>query len=890
MSKYTLSFGLLPPELDSDTKHLLPVSSIVDLESTVLTTGRDGNVIIEESQTKLAVHSDWISGIACLSATKFLTVSHDFTICYNWKTINWNHRIVGYHDDYVKGISLLGLDEMKCKFATVGLDKKLKIWELDLFEVENEEDIEAKLLGEFDNTTLQDAGSIYCLISVKNLVIFGDNEGRLRWYDVNSNSMIRSIDDAASVNLKTLKLLDDDRTFLSTSADGEIKLWDVETGKYIWGKQLLNAVWSVEGHSSKNLFLGDSIGNIMQIQGGQYSFMYKPGGTNTQSGGVLAMSIIDNVLWFSRSGSSDLNKLNLLTKELTVIEGGHALLRCSLLTNRRHVITENTLGDLEKWDIVSCELVEVINRDEGTFDEVVRKKNPKEVLPHWCSVSIKRGILFVKINERFLNTEVYGSALNDYEIVNADKAEELNLDERYNLGRIAVNSLLHEFINYELIKDKKFREDKTNPKKQTPPSTPNILRRQNSMASEHTISDQHKDSKNVKEKRRLSIFTKFTQSNNTTPQSSAPNTPNGIPDGPANHHGIIEENEDDMEMMLPDPATALSGPLKPATIMLTRTVTDQSLERSATPSSTFGFHNRSSRIKLDTNSMDETLSVSSTGNGEMKFKFSSKSFSKDSNQPGLFLNEYIEEVYQTYLKQAPNSSSSFMKFGKRTPETLFVRDSTRPVVKIKSGCILTVNHWKEGSTGETLAFSTYLPPPTYTSNDLIENYHTFESLERHLPIWLGKILFKEDKVIKNYPKITFIIQPWKDTTLLPIPSSSADSEKQANEHKKSPFHRKTKPPESPLILPKINDTNVRLTASSMIKAKKIKHYIVDRFESKTPEMKNKEDPSEWLEILCKGTVLENDLTLSTIRTLYWKSNTDIMLEYRRKPTQETLQS
>lgn len=878
MSKYTLSYGFLPPSNNTDTTHLLPITSITRLDSTVITAGRDGNVIIEESHTKLAVHSDWISGIACLSATKFLTVSHDFTICYNWQTTAWNHRIVGYHDDYVKGIALIGFHDMKCKFATVGLDKKLKIWELDLFEVENEDDEEAKLIGEFDNATKQDAGSIYCVAATESTVIFGDNDGRLRWYDVETNSLIRSLDDAACVNLKTLKILDDNKTVMSTGADGSVKLWVIETGKCLKTRKLEHAIWSVEGKSSDNLYLGDSAGNILLLCHDKVSFIYENNQEEKsyRSGGILAMSIIDDEVWFSNSGNSNLNKLNLKTKELKVIQGGHALLRCSLLTNRRHVITENTLGSLQKWDIVSCELVENISKDEGTFDEVVRKRNPKEVLPHWCTVTIKRGILFVKINERFLNTEVYGSALTDYEIVNADKADDINFDERYNLGRIAINSLLHGFIEYELAKDRKFREEKTAIKKQTPPSTPNILRRHSSMVLEHTGSE-HKD-KN-KEKRRLSIFTKFTQSNNTTPQNSAPNTPNGMMD---THQGIIKENESGaMPMMLPGPATAPNNSIKPIHIPLSRTTTDHSMERSATPSSTFGFHNKVSRMKFDTGSTEDIPSSSSIGNGEVKFKFTSRNFSSgnsaETKKSGLFLNEYIDEVYQSYLRQPPNSSSSFMKFGKRIADTLFIRDSTRPVVKIKSGCILTVNHWREGSTGETISFSTYLPPPTYTSIDLVDNFSTYESLEKHLPIWLGKILFKEDKVVKNYPKITFIIQPWVDTEF-----ESSEDKEHGSQSKKSGFYRKIKPHESPLMLPKINDANVRLTAAEMIKAKKVKQYIVDRFETRTPEMKNKEDPSDWLEILCKGTVLENDITLSAIRTLYWKSNTDIVLEYRRK--------
>ena len=130
-------------------------------------------MILEDSKTKLAVHSDWISGIACISPTRFITVSHDFTICYNWHNVIWNHRIIGYHDDYVKGVELIKIDEVKCKFATIGLDKKLKIWELDTFEVENEDDVEATLLAEFNNVTSHDTGSIYCLACTQDMLIFG---------------------------------------------------------------------------------------------------------------------------------------------------------------------------------------------------------------------------------------------------------------------------------------------------------------------------------------------------------------------------------------------------------------------------------------------------------------------------------------------------------------------------------------------------------------------------------------------------------------------------------------------------------------------------------------------------------------------------------------------
>lgn len=875
MSKYTISYGVLPRGITSVTEHLLPISTITNLESSVITTGRDGNVIIHRTKSKLTVHSDWISDIACISQNQFITVSHDFTICYNWYNLGWNHKIIGYHNDYVKGISLLDLGDTSCKFITVGLDKRLKLWSLDLVEVEKDEDIEANLICEFDNTSNLDTGSIYCVSCAGQFAIFGDNDGSLVWYDPEGHQLVRRIENAHSANLKTIRPMDGNKTILSTSADGTMKLWNVSSGFCLMEKKFENAIWTIEGSNSTNFYVGDSAGRIFHIINGQSTCLFD--GKENEQGGILAMVNVDNMLWFSLSGNSNLNKLNLETKELKTTEGGRALLRCSLLTNRRHVITENTRGAIEKWDIISCELLETFHQSEGTFDEIVRKVNPKEVLPHWCSVSIKTGLLFVKLNQRLVSTEVYGGAIKDYELLNYDKADELDLDERYNLGTIVINSLLNGLVEYELAKDKTFREEFVHSKRPTPPTTPIMLRRNNSIPTE-MIGLEQKDNKPGKEKRRLSILTKFGGSGSSTPQNSAPGTPNGLFDASQGQTGIIEEKEDELEMLLPGPAAAPSASLRP--VLLTKTSTDPALERSATPSSAFGLP-KWSRSRMDSNG-DDRQGLNNAVTTPIKFNFSSKSFSNNatssSENEGQFLNQYIEEIQQSYLKQTPSSSSSFMKFGKKVPETLFVKDSTRPIVRIKSGFILTVNCWKEGSFGETIAFSTLLSQPTYSKDDIVMNAPVYESLERHMPFWLGKLLFKEDKVIRSYPKITFIIQPWKDEVFV---------EEEVNvtaETKKSGIYKQpSKPPESPLMLPKINDSNVRLTAPNMIKAKKIKHFIVERFESKTSEMKSKIDAHEWLDILCRGNVLDNDITLSAIRTLYWKSNTDVVLEYRRKP-------
>ena len=74
------------------------------------------------------------------------------------------------------------------------------------------------------------------------------------------------------------------------------------------------------------------------------------------------------------------------------------------------------------------------------------------------SVSVRVGILFVKLGPKFLSTQVYGSALKDYQLLNPENAV-INKVGRYIFGRIVVNSLFNDFLSYELEKDDAFRKN-----------------------------------------------------------------------------------------------------------------------------------------------------------------------------------------------------------------------------------------------------------------------------------------------------------------------------------------------------------------------------------------------------------------------------------------------
>lgn len=293
------------------------------------------------------------------------------------------------------------------------------------------------------------------------------------------------------------------------------------------------------------------------------------------------------------------------------------------------------------------------------------------------------------------------------------------------------------------------------------------------------------------------------------------------------------------------------------------------------------------------------------------------------------MSDLLAEIKDVYIQEYNNNSSSLKLLTKRLPESKIDRDLRCPLIQVKSGSLLLVHLWRDGACGGTVLFSTFLPPSRIEDNDsddenndndtsrlesedldydqlkqydfteseygiTMNRRQVFGQLEKNLPYWFAKMLFKNVKIENDsQPKLNFIIVPWVDSEHEKGKQNGSDGPQQQQQQQ---FHHMLKfgrtksndPVSASTDLPKVSDSNAKLVAPGMIRVKKIKYYVIDRFDSKTPEMKAKVDPSVWLELLCKGQVLENDMTLSTVRTLYWKSQSEIVIEYRRKLTASPL--
>lgn len=1050
MASLTVSYGLISPQSpDKKNSHILPVTRILHPKLTddyYLTTARDGSVVLhpyengnckDSNPIRFQIHSDWVNDIIEINQHSYITTSHDFSIVHislhrtdNNNSWSCKIKIIGNHNDYIKCISFIPKHDL---FVTGGLDSFIKIWKISYDTNNNFIEPHFELYHSFFN----EVGSIYNLATLRTNsnefdLIAGDCNGDLLFYSCCNKKEIKRIIGAHETNIKVVRLIDNETKLLSTCSNGVIHIWDISdinNLQRIKSWKWNCSIWCIDGNSLDNLLLGDSLGNINKfnftnLDKIQVELLYNSkeyfsknktlivddtenSKDKTKHLGILDLKLLDNQnIYFSYCSDSNLNHLNLETNTLYIDSGGFALTRSSLLTNRRHVITENTQGKIQRWDIVTCELINTFPTSEGSFDQIVVKYTSKEILSHWCTVSVKVGMLFVKMGPRFSSTEIYGSALSNYDIMNN---VEVNSDNRYNIGKIVVNSLLNEFMEYECKKDEIFRKGLGNKKKDHNNNNNSYT---NTTGSRASISNSSSTTPKTKDKfKKISAFTKLgssisigASSKPETPYVSAPTTPidkeKHIPDEISNAYYSnwkpnnvprtapasipFEKQASQGDILNPIPKIS-SGRASSSGSLLSRKF--KSLRLSKNDSSLDGSKISHSddderfvdqmNLSIDTeipeepklwnkgyNSSDKAAvspfnTVKTSDGGDSVYLKTSDNDKPDSrtqstltlnhnqNSPEVkteqkqFMVDLISEFHNSYLEQYSGNLTSLKLLTRRIPDSLIKRDSTSPIVRIKLATLVVVHAWKQDISGGSVLSSNIIPPtskrrelsnlhslessqsslPSDTSDPLLtyedsqtnilnENTHNYgndneksknhsdegenesnlssskielyEHLENDLPYWFAKKLCKDVRLVdEQQPKLNFILQPWL-------------SEEQAFLAEKEPVevvkpeqrHHKFKFGESngtgATDLPKISDLNTRLIAPGMIKVKKIKLYVIDRFETKTAEMKAKIDPSDWLEILCKGQVLDNDMTLSTVRTLYWKSQGEIVLNYRRK--------
>lgn len=155
-----------------------------------------------------------------------------------------------------------------------------------------------------------------------------------------------------------------------------------------------------------------------------------------------------------------------------VIEGGYGLVRCELLNDRQHALTQDTEDEIALWDIVRGTCLGVFSRDElqdaaaqrrpsdaGSalavngrvghgYDllEYVRERTEGEVsIATWCKCDTRTGALAVHLEEaRVFDAESY------IEECGVGPPEDYPPDHRVSLGKWVLRQLFDGFVEAEM--------------------------------------------------------------------------------------------------------------------------------------------------------------------------------------------------------------------------------------------------------------------------------------------------------------------------------------------------------------------------------------------------------------------------------------------------------
>ncbi|KAK8443431.1 hypothetical protein ACNR91_002334 [Candidozyma auris] len=152
---------------------------------------------------------------------------------------------------------------------------------------------------------------------------------------------------------------------------------------------------------------------------------------------------------------------------------------------------------------------------------------------------------------------------------------------------------------------------------------------------------------------------------------------------------------------------------------------------------------------------------------------------------------------------------------------------------------------------------------TYPVQSMSTTYHLIKDLRQTLPRWIGNTILFNKYDRKDWPKVAF--------QLFEADYSSYPADKKIGGKSQRKIKR----------LPPL-ESSLKLTSQNMLRVNKVLLYVTEKFESRTLEMKEKRKPSDWLELECRGQILDPTMTLQTIKTKIWKSSSDIELQFRRK--------
>ncbi|KAJ1558582.1 hypothetical protein HK096_009781, partial [Nowakowskiella sp. JEL0078] len=603
-----------------------------------------------------------------------------------------------------------------------------------------------------------------------------------------------------------------------------------------------------------------------------------------------------------------------------VIPGRPGIERHVMLNNRRHVMTQDSVGTIRLWDIIRCEVVhiqipthrknannqftekyedetlenmksrrlhekdaeiEARNLDIVEFEKSVESWNTAESIANWCTVDTKIGSLTVHIDEgRALDADLY------YDIAGFDNPPRTE-DQRINIGRWVLTYLFLQVIcTYKKISNP---EQESIPKIQSSPSLgSNSPFQKNKTTVNGTAQTTRRSSQTIpepissnpsspKQSNLKSTLRKMKSSSSSPPPEqvkSAPNSPSmrtaSMSREESKRTGRTQRRNTEDETTLQKHSRSRSRSLG----LLSRKLLGLSI---ADEDEAYVEYQ-----KLRAGKSSENIKPPTPPDTEMTYppqntlpytpvRTSSARYIK-SPEPTESSGEQSSQEKNSGVLSGTLSSHSYSNCGYSSPESLARQVATRnglgvinldetPLLEISGDVIVEVS---VEETPEVAGFLDLYKGPLFGMSSWPGEV---EKVARHLPGWVVQCLLEDKQPPKDHQRMSFLLAPVSGSGLAEFSAG-----------------------------------NNRLSSSRMLRLKKLIVYIAEKLNLKpavenlkvietviADTCPNEPDPTSlikpemWLELVCCDKPLHHKTTLASIKYHLWKSSGDLLLSYQFVP-------
>ncbi|XP_037947170.1 WD repeat-containing protein 48 homolog isoform X2 [Teleopsis dalmanni] len=376
--------------------------------------GRDAIIRVWNTKTEsnekyiqsMEHHNDWVNDIVlCCNGRNLISASCDTTVKV------WNAQkgfcmsTLRTHRDYVQALAYAKDRE---QVASAGLDKAIFLWDvntLTALTASNNTVTTSSLTGSKD--------SIYSLAMNPSgtIIVSGSTENILRIWDPRTCTRSMKLR-GHTENVRALVVSPDGTQIISGSSDGTIKIWNIGQQRCVQTIHVhKEGVWSLLMNESFQYVISGSRDRhiivtelrnpsnsvvVCEEQAPVLSLCY-----NIDKTGVWAttwnsdircwkLPFFDKTSLTSSGGMDAVWSFSGSGTELANIKGGAAIKKCSVLNDKRHIVTKDTEDNVAIYDILRILKKEDLGKVE--FEEETKKRNKQVYIPNWFTVDLKTGM------------------------------------------------------------------------------------------------------------------------------------------------------------------------------------------------------------------------------------------------------------------------------------------------------------------------------------------------------------------------------------------------------------------------------------------------------------------------------------------------------------------